>query len=244
MKIRPEAPDVRHTHLSAHDGHASEALARYVGDSATWADLLTLTGVSAPATVEMLRSARGMWFYQGSLDEAACDSAIGWGPAWDFACGSIHNLSGGPSATSVVLQEYQSPRKILVSVSRMPAEAEELGVPWKFGFYHHTLLAWKRHVTEMTEDLGVSGAMVVSDWNLDIERPWIRRWVRLAWPELHNTRRANPVYKVDGRVLGTHGSRATDWTLSDLSVVIPAHVRSDPQQFSHRPYYEGLAFPA
>lgn len=93
--------------------------------------------------------------------------------------------------------------------------------------------AWKAHLRAVRKAHGVKRRILVADFNLNLERRWVRNLLRARFPGLKVTWRRFPGP-------GTHHKRVIDATLTNLTVIDPAALMADDPSSDHRPYVETL----
>lgn len=205
---------LRAVHLSGRYDRSPKSLRRQVEAAAEWADVITLTEVDRTARGDVLRELAGFRLLRrgdGQRGESAIlvRTTVWEVVAWDavMLVDDLDGMRGGQVASIALLRHRATGRTLLVSTTHTSAGVE---AGWTASararehrdavtVWRHTVRAWRRRHRPDSE-------LVVADWNLNAHRPWVRAWIRSAWPGL-----TLPKWLPKR---GTHGRRLIDWFLT------------------------------
>ncbi|MBB3041233.1 hypothetical protein [Nocardioides soli] len=206
--------DLRAVHLSGRYDRSPESLREQLEAAARRADVITVTEVDRPQRGDVLRGLAGFRLLRrgnGQRGESAIlvRTAVWEVVAWDavMLVKDLDGQRGGQVAPIALLRHRATGCTLLVSTTHTSAGVE---AGWAasararehrdaVAVWRHTVLAWRRRYRP-------DGELVVADWNLDALRPWVRAWIRSAWPGLTLPKRLPKK--------GTHGRRLIDWCLT------------------------------
>lgn len=249
-------PRIKHIHSSGRydrsQGKVRGALDRYAD---LGADVVTLTEYHGKDHRDVLTSWALTEEYdvgQGPGGEGNCAIAVR-GPYFRIERFWHHQLSeheqrrgpGGPPppyAATALVEHVPSGERCLWSVAHLPPNIEGDwrergpfgGRVYRVWLFLAVVAEWKRHTRALRKRYGVKAALV-ADWNLNMERPWVRAMIRARFPRLRLTWRRFPGP-------GTHHRRVIDATVTDMRITGPARLLGDDSSSDHRPYVEDLAY--
>lgn len=127
-----------------------------------------------------------------------------------------------------IIRSKQTQAKVYLTVSHLPAHIERrdgMEQGWASKVYRAAALGW----SEMRFRDSGAGRIVSADWNLNFRRPWVRAYLRSAFPGL------KPGWdKSKLPVNGTHGPRIIDGPRSNLPIVEHSEILRAMPGFDHR----------
>lgn len=129
-------------------------------------------------------------------------------------------------ATLALLKHRETDVTVLVSVSHLPSAVESI---WSLKgskralAYRRCVINYRKAVTEWRKEFKPDLEAISADWNLDINKSWVRNYLEATWRQ-HDLVRL-------GTKEPTHGNRKIDaWLLKDAkgkTDVMEAHPSSD-----------------
>lgn len=92
---------------------------------------------------------------------------------------------GREIAGILIVRNARTGALLLLSKAHLPASVER-------DFYHSArgtayrkcVQVWRARVKALAKKYGVDAQLVYADWNLDLHKPWVRDYIKKAWPEL------------------------------------------------------------
>jgi len=259
---------IRHVHSSGRFNVPRRLLEkdldRFMADS----DLVTMTEVHSTSRASALEETGWQRFWRSGAHRGEC--GMSWRTSrWTLVTGTTARLtrktfrtaandkrkSVGFAAT-VVLRSVASGRTVLVSVAHMPSNVERAdGRGWshdardRVAAYKDAIAGWKRHVRAMVGQQAPDVVLVAGDWNLDLKRSWVRRWLRGKWDDLGITDLDWKAPFPRGGTLDDHRYGRTRKRLIDATLMSGAsyswagHLQHDIASSDHNPYRETIALP-
>lgn len=150
-----------------------------------------------------------------------------------------NRATGGPlfNSLTALLKDRQGGIPVLYTVTHLTAGVEKVWdnqpLAYRVKVWHAAEKAWGDHTRLLRKQTGAKVVMV-SDWNLNLEKLKYRALLKALYPRLTLTWQEFPGP-------GTHGSRVIDATLTNLNIVGPATLLPDDDSSDHRPYIEVLS---
>ncbi len=231
-------------------------------------DLVTTTEIHNRHRASALREPGWQRFWRPGRLSGEC--GMSWrADEWELVTGTTARLTRksfrlaandrrkkvGHAATAV-LRSVATGRTVLVSVAHMPSNVESAdGRHWshdardRVDAYKDAMRGWRAHVHAMITEQAPDVVLVTGDWNLDLKRGWVRRWLRGQWRGLGLT---NLDWKtpyprggtlVDHR-FGRTRKRLIDATfMSGGSYAWAGHLYHDVASSDHNPFRETVTIP-
>lgn len=159
---------------------------------------------------------------------------------WDDQLTTLpqNRARSGPiaNAISVLVEDRAGGVPIIYTVSHLTAGVEGIWFKAKMMYrervWRSAHATWSRR-TFRRRRYYKAKVVMVSDWNLNLERKVFRTMLRAMHPRLRLTWKRFPGP-------GTHGGRVIDGSLTDLQIVRGAALTRDDSSSDHRPYREVL----
>jgi len=259
---------LRHVHSSGRFNVSRRLLEKDLDRFMADTDLVTMTEVHSTSRASALKEPGWERFWQSGHRRGEC--GMSWRTsAWTLVTGTTAVLTRKTfhtarndkrktvgRAASVVLRSVSSGRTVLVSVGHLPTNVERAdGRGWshespdRVAAYKDAIAGWRRHVRAMVGEQAPDVVLVTGDWNLDLKRSWVRRWLRGKWDDLGITDLTwKAPYPRGGtfvdHLFGRTRRRLIDGTLmSGGSYSWAGHLMHDIRSSDHNPYREAIALP-
>lgn len=209
--------DLRAAHLSGRFDRDPDDLRDELERVERWADIITLTEVDRNARGDVLeRFAREHGFQllrrgNGTKGESAIlvHTSVWRVRRWAavMLAGDLDGMRGGQVAVLALLEHVETRATLLVSTTHTSSGVEGDWARGRRATEHRTAVqTWRRVVREWRRKHRPDAELIVADWNLDAHKPWVRAWIRSAWPGLLLPRQLPKQ--------GSHGGRLIDWCLT------------------------------
>jgi hypothetical protein len=185
----------------------------------------------------------------GQAPGAAGNCALAVAPGWSLERFWSHQLTrheqrrgpGGPpppQCATAIVRHTATGKRCLWSLAHLPPNVEgdfrRPGKPaYRVWLWLRIVREWRRHLRRIARRHNVRRRAVVADFNLNVERAWVRAALRARFPGLRLTWRDFPGP-------GTHHRRVIDATLTNLRILEAAELLPDDASSDHRPYVEVL----
>lgn len=107
-----------------------------------------------------------------------------------------------------VLVHRRTGLRVVVGTAHLPSAVE--GTWLRRGrrvvVHQRSVQRARRRMRRMYRRFGCDAALFAADWNVNLRRDWVQRWVRAAWPVMRTPKH------IPNR--GTHRSRLIDWPVA------------------------------
>ena len=259
---------LRHVHASGRYDVPRRVLEKDLDRFMADTDLVTTTEIHDKRRASALEEPGWQRFWQPGRLAGEC--GMSWrADTWELVTGTTAELTRktfrtaandgrkkvGHAATAL-LRNIATGRTVLVSVAHMPSNVEAAdGRGWtheaqdRVNAYKDAMTGWKEHVRAMVKAHAPDVVLVTGDWNLDLKRSWVRRWVRGKWDNLGITNLSWKAPFPRGGTLVDHRFGRTRKRLIDATLLWggtyawAGHLHRDVASSDHNPYRETVALP-
>ena len=259
---------LRHVHTSGRFDVSRRVLEKDLDRVIAESDLVTTTEIHDKRRASALEEPGWQRFWRPGRLAGECGMSFRT-DKWQLVTGSTPVLtrktfriasndgrkSVGHAATAL-LRSVATGRTVLVSVAHMPSNVESAdGKDWshsakdRVNAYKDAVRGWKEHIRATVKQEAPDVVLVTGDWNLDLKRSWVRRWLRGKWDDLGITNLDWKAPLPHGGTLVDHRfgrtrKRIIDATLlSGGSYAWAGHLQHDIASSDHNPYRETVALP-
>jgi thymidylate synthase len=259
-------PSFTHIHSSSRFDRPASVFEEATDNFMKHCSILTVTEIHQNNKAAVLRE-KGWNYYNAKAGKQGADNC---GVAWNrdvWACtwqGSrklhqkgykrfkAHLPAPYVHACTVVLKHRASGKKLMVSVTHMPAWVDKVGPAPGFkthGYdwrsrkeaYIESVKTWSVWTEHMIRKHNLDGVLIVSDWNLNMKDKWFQNFLRDHWGKAYKMTWRH--FPASGGSMSPHGKIIDGSLVRHLAIedggaeLMPRTPSSD-----HRPYKERLRF--
>jgi len=259
-----------HIHCSSSHNRPAGQLERDLDDWMARFELITMTEIDNDNRSAKLRE-KGWGHYNARKSQGQDECAVAWDlGVWLRKWAGVRRLTdrrfyrengklAAPThSCSVVLLHRSSGKRVLVSVTHLPAHVEgrqgwnTTMAHWqgRKAAYLGALHGWAVHVKDLERKHRTDGTLLVADWNLNLKHNWVRNLLMDVWgrpyhqawtrfPTAGGSMSGGPPYPPLGAPGVDTGDRIIDGSLyRHLDVSLHPNLMARVPSSDHRPYRE------
>lgn len=201
---------VKIAEISSKWDRPSATLRADIAGAAEWADIILLTEV-----YDRRKALAGMQFpgfslLQNARDDRAEVAVLVRTSRWTVKTFEAKVIGPDPGPGNRVIAAiaclvHKDGTRFMVSISHLPSGVEFDWSGSRARAYRAAVTEFRRLHYRTRQSFKPHGEAAFADWNLDLHKPWVRAWIKSAWPGLTVVR--------EGVIPkgGTHGPRLIDW---------------------------------